>query len=194
MAGNTVKWYYHNPEGWTFFHSIRTFLFKHIGSVIGGAAINGLFLAGDYFFDMIKPGKTIDQEGTVIHLYDKVCLPLERLFSLVRSDVMVYIQLSGNPYCNSAMYAEYFSKRTLAISSIKSSSRIYRICSHFFLAFLNAWINCYLLGSFSTILILATMGFNMIISTYFISLHCDIADAILICFAQEEELQKRKAE
>ena len=38
------------------------------------------------------------------------------------------------------------------------------------------------------------MCFNMIISTYFISLHSDIADAILICFAQEEELKKRKGE
>ena len=76
VAGNTVRWYYHNPEGWTFFHSIRTFFFKHIGSVIGGAVINGVFMPGDYFFNLITPSKKINQEGTAIRLYDKFCLPL----------------------------------------------------------------------------------------------------------------------
>ena len=50
------------------------------------------------------------------------------------------------------------------------------------------------MGPASPIWLACVMGITMFFSTFFISLHADTADAILIAFIQEEEFKKREEE
>ena len=98
---------------------------------------------------------------------------------------MAYINLAGNPYCNSARYCEYLCERSLLMDNSQSTSRAYRICAHFLIAGFISILGLYLKG---TGISLYTIGIIIVltifISTFFISLHTDAAEAIQIIFLE----------
>lgn len=59
ISGNAVSWYYFPANGqWSCAHPIRTLMYKHFGSVVGGSFMTGFFTIGDYMLDLISPRVT----------------------------------------------------------------------------------------------------------------------------------------
>lgn len=149
--------------------------------------MTGFFSIGDYIFDFIKPDEEQNPDGCYTTCFNSVCSICIRMFDLVRSDSMAYINLAGNPYCNSARYCEYLCDQSLLTESSQSTSRSYRICAHFLIAAGIAIAGLYLKGtgiSLYTIGLLIFLG--IFISTFFISIHADAAEAIQIIFLEDE--------
>jgi hypothetical protein len=105
--------------------------------------------------------------------------------------------LSGNAYCNSARYAEYLSIKSKHASFSQSMSRIYRFTAHFLIACLITviamWVFGFHLKEYVAVpgmltLLLISMG----VATFFVSLHSDAADSILILYLMEQEFGERR--
>jgi len=91
---------------------------------------------------------------------------------------MAYISLTDNPFCNSARYCEYLCDKTIITRNTQTSSRIYRVCAHFFIVGLTV-IYTMLATDNKSIYALGLIIFgSLTISTFFISLHADGAEAI----------------
>lgn len=74
---------------------------KNFGSVVASAFMNGFFSFYDFIFDFFRPN-TVDSKNQ--NVIGRCCDTFANFFDLVRSDAMAYVNLSGNPYCNSARY------------------------------------------------------------------------------------------
>ena len=111
------------------------------------------------------------------------------------SDTMAYINLAGNPYCNSARYCEYLCEQSLLMDYSQSTSRAYRICAHFLIAGAIGILALYLKGTGISLYAVAfVIAMAIFISTFFISIHADAAEAIQIIFLEDEEFTKRGIE
>lgn len=180
MSGNAVSWYY--DAKWNCVHPLKTLICRHFGSVIGGSFMTGFFTLGDYLFDLIKPGVSSSVTGVHNRCWNTCCGPCNKVFALVRSDAMAYINIAGNPYCNSARYCEYLSSTSYAVEQDSTTSRTYRLCSHLTIAGIVGIICLYVKGTIAPISLLVMLFLSLFISTFFISLHADAAEAIAISF------------
>ena len=119
-------------------------------------------------------------------------------FDLVRSDAMAWVYMTGNSYCNSARYCEYVVKKSTLTKDVESSqntNRIYRYTAHFAIAgivsILSSWVlNLGGIITFSGIGVVLLL--SIAISTFFISVHADATEAILIIYLIEEELTQHR--
>lgn len=104
---------------------------------------------------------------------------------------MVFVNLAGNPYCNSSRYCEALCKRSPIAEYSQSISRSYRICSHLLLAGLVATLSFFLQGEASVFIVLIVFVVSLFLSTFLISLHADAAEAIQIIFLLDVELARQ---
>lgn len=119
-------------------------------------------------------------------------------FDLVRSDAMAWVYMTGNSYCNAARYCEYVVKKSTLTRDVESSqntNRIYRYTAHFAIAGLVSVLSSWVLNlggviTFSGIGVVLLL--SMAISTFFISVHADATEAILIIYLIEEELTQHR--
>lgn len=107
---------------------------------------------------------------------------------------MAYINLTGNSYCNSARYCEYLCDQSRILEFSQSCSRTYRFGAHLLIAGLVGIIALYVKGSIAPFAVLIIVVMVIFICTFFVSIHADASEAILILFLAEEELGKRENE
>ena len=152
--------------------------------------MTGFFSLGDYLVDLFKPHNDDDESchGSCYKWCHGACL---KVFDLVRSDAMAYINAAGIPYCNSARYCEYLTDKSLLLDGSQSASRTYRICAHLAIAGVVGILGLYLKGTITAEIILFIVFASLIISTFFISIHADAAEALIILFLNNEELEMR---
>lgn len=175
-----MSWFF--GADWSCLHPLKTLVCKHFGSVVGGSFMTGFFTLGDYLFDLIKPRVTSKPTSMHVRCWKTCCGSCTKLFSLVRSDAMGYINIAGNPYCNSARYCEYLSNNSYIVEQDQTSSRTYRLCAHLAIAGIVGLICLYVKGTIAPISLLVMFFLSLFISTFFISLHADAAEAIAISF------------
>lgn len=152
--------------------------------------MTGFFSVGDYLFDLIKHSDK-EEGGCCASCVNYVCTGCLKVFDLVRSDAMAYINASGVPYCNSARYCEYLTDKSLLLEGSQSASRTYRICAHFLIAGIVGILGLYLKGSITALTILFIIMASLFISTFFISIQADAAEALIILFLNNEEVEMR---
>lgn len=191
VSGNAVNWYYGKDE-LTCMHPMRVLVCKHLGSVIGGSFMTGFFTIGDYIFDLIKPSISSPPTSCYRKTHTKCCNPFKKVFDLVRSDAMAYIHITGNPYCNSARYCEYLCDNSAAVEESQTTSRSYRLSAHMLIGGIVSIICLYVKGKIVPTVVLVMIFISLFISTFFISIHVDAAEAIAISFIDNEECERRR--
>ena len=149
--------------------------------------MTGFFSIGDYLLDLIKHSDK-EESGCCAQCVDYVCTCCIKVFDLVRSDAMAYINTAGVPYCNSARYCEYLTDKSLLLEGSQSASRTYRISAHFLIAGAVGIFGLYLKGTIAALTILFIIMISLFISTYFVSMHADAAEALIILFLNNEEV------
>lgn len=192
VSGQAVNWYFDEDKG--FFYAFKLLLCKHMGSVIGGAFMTGFFSIGDFLFDFVKPDENANPDGCYNKCYQCCCKCCFLIFDLIRSDAMAFINLTGNPFCNSSRYCEFLCDRSVIMDYSQSTSRAYRICAHFLLVGIMTIFALYVKGNISIFALLVVMIQTLFISTLFISIHADAAEAIQIVFLADEEFIREKKE
>lgn len=156
--------------------------------------MTGFFSFFDFVFDFLKPSSAADSNGCYYRFYNCCCICCVTLFDLVRSDAMAFINLTGNPFCNSARYCEYLCDRSTIMDYSQSTSRAYRICAHFLLAGIMGIFALYVKGNISIYALVIVMVQTIFIATLLISIHADAAEAIQIVFLSDEEFSRRHTE
>lgn len=144
--------------------------------------MTGFFSLGDWLFDIIKPSPTMGENHPCNKFHRTACRPCHNLFDIVRSDAMGYVYLSGNPYCNSARYCQYLCDNSAAVEAAQTTSRAYRLGAHMLIASITTIIALYFRHKILPTYVLVIIFTSMFISTFFISLHADASEAILISF------------
>jgi hypothetical protein len=146
--------------------------------------MNGFFGIADFIFDALIP--SLDDTDNCFYYINRFA----GVFDLARSDAMTVVYASGNAYCNSARYTEYLTHKSSDTAYSQLASRIYRYSAHFALAGIITLVGFWFFGLKSEvsipgmlILLLLSMG----VSTFFISIHADAGDAILILYLMEFE-------
>lgn len=163
--------------------TLSLLVFKHLGSVIGSAFINSFFFVPDLILDLFRNDTNSNEER-----YSESCL---RFFDLVRTDAMAYIALTGNPYCQSAKYCEYFTHVSMLHDGDQSAVRLYRICAHILISGVVSILGLYIKGQIEPYTIGATIIIGMFVSTYIISYQADPAEALLLMYNLDEEFHRR---
>lgn len=139
----------------------------------------------DFLFDIVKPDENANPDGFYTKCYNVCCICCVKIFDLIRSDAMAFINLTGNPFCNSARYCEYLCDRSIIMDYSQSTSRAYRICAHFLLTGIMAIFALYVKGNISIYALIVVMVQTLFISTLLISVHADATEAIQIVFLAE---------
>lgn len=170
------------------FYPLKLQIANNLGSVIACSFITSFFAIFDLIFDIFKPSS---KEGLYGRFCDCCCGWLLRIWDLVRSDTMSYVILSGNPYCNSARYCEYLCDKSILTEYSQSCSRIYRISAHFFIASITLIYSIYYTENKSIYAYLIILVGALVVSTFFISLHADAAEAIQIIYLLDQEFMHR---
>ena len=135
--------------------------------------MTGFFSIGDFLFDFIKPDENANPDGCYTRCYKCSCSLCFLIFDLIRSDAMAFINLTGNPFCNSSRYCEYLCDRSVIMDYSQSTSRAYRICAHFLIVGIIAIFSLYIKGTISIYALLIIMIQTLFIATLFISIHAD---------------------
>lgn len=157
--------------------------------------MTGFFAIGDFFFDLVKPSDNDEEVSCRTKLFAmSCCRSMTKLCDLVRSDSMGYINLTGNTFCNSARYCEYLCDQSRILEYSQSCSRLYRFGAHLFIACLIGIISLYMKGTIAPFASFVIVIMTIFVCTFFVSIHADAAEAILILFLTWEELEKRKIE
>lgn len=85
------------------------------------------------------------------------------------------VALAGNPFCNSARYCEYLCDKTPLTEYSQSCNRIYSLSSHFFITGLSIVFSVFFTNNTSIFAVLLIIGGSLTVSTFFVSLHADVA-------------------
>lgn len=154
--------------------------------------MNAFFGIADFICDALIP--SFDNDTGIFYCINRFA----GFFDLARSDSLTLVYLSGNAYCNSARYSEYLAMKSSMTRRFKgsgesqSASRIYRFAAHFALGGIATLVAFWIFGyTFKhevaipgmLILLFISMG----VATFFISLHADAGEAILVLFLIDEE-------
>lgn len=153
---------------------------KHFGTVIAGSFMTGFFGVLDAIFDFLRPSENDKDPSFYDKCCGKVCGGCIQLFDFVRSDALAYVNLAGNPYCNSSRYTELLCRRSITVQYAQSSSRIYRLSSHILIMGVVGIISLFINGNISIYAFLVILVNTIFISTMFISYHADSAEAIQV--------------
>jgi hypothetical protein len=164
--------------------TLSLLIFKHLGSVIGASFVNFFLFVPDIIADLFR---FTDKAKT-----DSCDLGCVGFLDLVRSDAMAYVVLTGNSYCNSAKYCEYFTRESMTCDSTQSPLRLYRISAHILIAGIVSLVGLYIKGQIEPYTIAATIIIGMFVSTYIISYQADPAEAILLMFNIDQEYFRRQ--
>jgi hypothetical protein len=131
---------------------------------------------------------------TIVDILRVFCNFSIKVLDLVRTDALAYTVLTGNPFCNSAMYCEYLSEETLLSDFSQSIMRTYRIAAHILLAGSVSIVGLYLKGTIEPYTVIATFILGIFISTFMISYNADAAEALMLMHFLQEEYYKRSDE
>ena len=137
----------------------------------------------DAIFDLAR-GSKINDKNTI-------CANIDCFFDLVRSDAMPYIAISGISYCNAARYCQYLCDISNALENSQTASRAYRIATYSTLAGLVSILGLYINGHISLYGIGLVFIISYFIINFFVQIHADTADGILIAYLQNEEMTCR---
>jgi hypothetical protein len=144
--------------------AFKLLIFKHLGSVIAASFINAFLFIPDTIMDIFK-----------------VCFDMKfPTLDLVRSDAIGYVALTGSPFCNSAMYCEYYANESPLSDYSQSIFRTYRISAHILLGGIVSIVGLYLKGTIEPYTVAATFVLGIFISTFMISYNADVAEALMM--------------
>lgn len=138
----------------------------------------------DTIFDLARGGK--------VNKGNTVCDNLDCFFDLVRSDAMPYVAITGNSYCNAARYCQYLCELSSVLENSQSASRAYRIATYSTLAAISSILGLYIDGHISIYGIGLVFLISYFIVNFFVQIHADAADGILIAYLQNEEMACRE--
>ena len=147
-----------------------------------GSFITGTLSVGDLIFDFLKPDENANPESCYNESCQCLFKPCFSLFDLVRSDAMAFINMTGNPFMNSARYCEFLCDRSIIMDYSQSTSRAYRICAHFLITSIISIYALYSNENISIYALIVVMVQTIFLSTLFISVHADATEAIQIIF------------
>ena len=157
---------------------MKLLVYKNFGSVISGSLLTAFF----YIPSLI-----------VSFFFSEVDCCLCNFFDILRGDIYPYIYLTGSTYCNSARQCQYLCERSDLCNGSESANTIYSLAARIVL-------------SITTVLIVYWMGEGMLeenaysllgaffiglyVTCYFVDIHIDVSEALLITFLCEYDLEK----
>jgi hypothetical protein len=154
---------------------------KNIGSIASGSLLSGLFYIPSLIISFLCP---------------EVDCCFFNLFDLTRTDAYSYIYLTGNSYCPSSRQTRYLCQRSKICRENQTSTTIYAFAARIFLSLLTIlivyWISHDNLVDYKVYGVLLVLIFliSLYVTCYFVDVHAIIAEAIIICFLCEYDLDE----
>ncbi len=175
ISGTTVYFYFKNQLSISF--AFGNFLKFHWGSVVAGSLLLDFFYIFDIFYDFMKP-----KNSDTLSIFTKICCCCDRVLGLARSDTFSFLNLIGQPYCNSARFCEQIDDRSDTFDGSQSVFRVifyfifqfFRIGSHVMLASISTCLTyVFMVSSENEVSVLGLIFsfiVNLFVVTFFVSL------------------------
>lgn len=116
------------------------------------------------------------------------------MVGLARTDAYAYINLSGIPFCDAARQCEALCTYSPHFQTSYSCIRTFRFVAHACLVSLVCFISYLILLRYDDIVSVWTVLLIGLVSccilTYFIGLHTDLAEGLMVCYLVEENCSK----
>lgn len=116
-------------------------------------------------------------------------------FDLIRTEAYSYIYLTGNSYCPSVRQVQYLCARSRVCRENESTNSIYALAARIVIA-LSSVLIIYWITRDNTVeesvpayLLLGIFFIALFISCYFIDIHVVPAEALMVCFLAESDLE-----
>ena len=160
ISSHTVNFYFKLPNDCaSVVYTFRLLFGKHLGSVVGGAFVNGLFFLPQAVLDLVRSCRN-SKIKTNFCFFNAI--------DLARADAMSLIIISGTPYCNASKYCEYLWNESMTTDQTQSSIRVFKLAGHVFIANVGSLIGLLLRGDMDPYLLAFTQVVGLFISTFFI--------------------------
>lgn len=147
--------------------------------------MNAFFNFINFLFELFRcyPDGTCGALAPICTSFTKCC---GCFFDLVRNDAYSYINLTGIPYCNAARNCEVLCTNSKLFVGNQSVMFFYRLCAHIFCVGLTTllcfWIQKSKINDINFQSLLIILVFGYCVSTYFIDIHSDAAEALQIAY------------
>lgn len=149
---------------------------KHFGSVVGGAFVNAFLFIPNLFI------------GLCCHDINFLCC---NCCDLPRGDAYPYIYLTGISYCPAVRQVQYLCKRSRICRGNESTNLYYSLAARLVIALSTMLIAYWIMqNSLSKSLVnpyvlLGVFFMALFVTCYFVDIHVNIAQAIMIAFLAE---------
>ncbi len=179
VSGCACQWYI--GKDYSCCQPLKWALLKNFGSIVGGSFINGF---------LYLPSLVVNLFCSELDICCCNCLDLPRF------DVYSYIYLTGNSYCPSVRQCQYLCKRSEIARTNESTLRIYSLAARIFIC-LVTMLCCYWMGSDYLVgeklpmyMLLGALCIGLYMSSYFVDIHVDVAEALQTCFLAEWDMER----
>jgi hypothetical protein len=150
---------------------------KHLGSVIGGAFVNGFFFIPQAITDLVRSCRNSKTKTNTC---------LVNAVELARADALSFIILSGLPYCNSSKYCEYLWNESMISDQTQSSIRIYKLAAHMLIATIASMVGLFIRSELDPYLLAFTLVIGLFITTFFIEFNAVCSETLQLLYIMEE--------
>lgn len=151
----------------------KALICKHFGSVAGGSFFSAFFFFPNLFIDLCCNSS------------NNFCC---NCLDLPRADAYAYIYMTGITYCPAVRQAQYLCKRSRICRGTESTNTFYRLAARLFLA-LSTMLIIYWIsqgdlrtGVQNPYLLLGVFLIGLYIAVYFVDIHVDVAEALMVSF------------
>jgi len=212
FASSASMWYFSQGTGQFAGKTIRTSIYRLIRYHIGSIAFGSLILAIIQFVQIVltyiqkQAEKMAGKEGKLIK-YTLMCMQcyldcFKRFIEFLNKNAYIQIALTGKSFCKSAYAAmKLISTNPIRFSIVGGIAGVFVMFGKVFIAALSAlagflvitnWTE-YSEGLYSPFIPTICMFiFAYVIGAVFMTIYGLAADAILVCFIVDEQLQKEK--
>lgn len=171
VSGVAVQWYFRKDI--QLCYPLKAFITKHFGSVAGGSFLRSFMFIPHFFVDLFCNHR------------DACCC---NCCDLPRGDAYPYLYMTSTSYCPSVRQAQYLCKRSDICRGNQSTNFYYSLAARLVLALSSTLIAYWILQSnmyhsiVNPYVLLGTFLIGVFITSYFIDIHVDIAEALMISF------------
>lgn len=179
VSGCAIQWYF--KKDFNCCYPLKALFTKHFGSVAGGSFLNAFFFIPNLFIDL------------GCNNTNKFCC---NCLDLPRGDAYPYIYMTSSTYCPAVRQVQYLCSRSRICRGTESTNTFYSLAARLVIALSTMLIAYWIMQGRLTgaivnpYVLLGVFFMALFITCYFVDIHVDVAEALMVAFLAEYQIDQ----